>query len=141
MVVGEQEGWAPCSFLERLNGEDEEEEEIITTLGESGSLNVSEYKAKFLHLSLSLPPPLSLSFPPLHMTENVEKYHAVDDYEAEEEDEISFPEGAVVDVLQKRLDGWWLVQYENQTGLAPGTFLRKGPPPVKPDLVNLVNPL
>ena len=57
----------------------------------------------------------------------------MDDYEGEEEDEISFPEGAVVDVLQKRLDGWWVVRYEDQTGLAPGTFLRK----VQTDLVNV----
>ena len=56
----------------------------------------------------------------------------MDDYEGEEDDEISFPEGAVVDVLQKRLDGWWLVRYEDQTGLAPGTFLRKA----QADLVN-----
>ena len=56
----------------------------------------------------------------------------MDDYEGEEDDEISFPEGAVVDVLQKRLDGWWLVKYEDQTGLAPGTFLRKA----QADLVN-----
>ena len=49
----------------------------------------------------------------------------MDDYEADEDDEISFPEGAVVDVMQKRLSGWWLVKYEDQIGLAPGTFLRK----------------
>ena len=70
--------------------------------------------------------------PPFSITDNIEKYYSVDDYEGEEDDEISFPEGAVVDVLQKRLDGWWLVRYEDQTGLAPGTFLRKA----QTDLVN-----
>ena len=59
----------------------------------------------------------------------------MDDYEAVEEDEISFPEGAVVDVIQKRFDGWWVVRYEDKTGLAPGTFLRKA----QPDLVNLLS--
>ena len=63
----------------------------------------------------------------------------MDDYEAVEDDEISFPEGAVVDVMQKRLDGWWLVRYEGQTGLAPGTFLRKGLPPGIADLVSLLS--
>ena len=51
----------------------------------------------------------------------------------ENEDEISFPEGAVIDVMQKRLDGWWLVRYEGQTGLVPATFLKKA----QNDMVNL----
>ena len=59
----------------------------------------------------------------------------MDDYNADEVDEISFPRGKVVDVLQKRLDGWWYVKYNDKTGLAPATFLRKGLPPAKPELV------
>ena len=31
--ISNQEGWAPCSYLERLNWEEEEEEETVTTLG------------------------------------------------------------------------------------------------------------
>ena len=31
MSVGAEEGWAPCSYLERLNGK--EEEETISSLG------------------------------------------------------------------------------------------------------------
>ena len=46
-------------------------------------------------------------------------------YNAEEEDEISFPEGAMMEVLQKSLVGWWLVRYNNTLGLAPATFLQK----------------
>ena len=73
-----------------------------------------------------------------HALTDIEKYYSVDDYEAEEEDEISFPKGAIVDVLQKRLDGWWFVKHEDRTGLAPATFLRKGQPPAKPELVSTV---
>ncbi len=73
-----------------------------------------------------------------HISTDIEKYYSVDDYEAEEEDEISFPKGAIVDVLQKRLDGWWFVKHEDRTGLAPATFLRKGQPPTKPDLVSML---
>ena len=76
---------------------------------------------------------------PLLTHTDIEKYYSVDDYEAEEEDEISFPKGAIVDVLQKRLDGWWFVKHEDKTGLAPATFLRKGQPPMKPDLVRTVD--
>ena len=49
----------------------------------------------------------------------------MDGYTAEEDDEISFSKGLVVDVLQKSLDGWWLVRCEGKTGLAPATFLKK----------------
>ena len=63
----------------------------------------------------------------------------MDDYEAEEDDEISFPKGTIVDVLQKRLDGWWFVKLDEKTGLAPATFLRKGLPPAKPELVREID--
>ena len=49
----------------------------------------------------------------------------VDAYLTEEEDELCFPKGETVDVLQKSLDGWWLIRYNSKTGLAPATFLKK----------------
>lgn len=49
----------------------------------------------------------------------------MDNYQAEEEDEISFKRGATVDVLQKSLDGWWVVKLDKVVGLAPATFLKK----------------
>ena len=49
----------------------------------------------------------------------------MDNYEAEEDDEISFKRGTVVEVLQKSLDGWWMVKINKQVGLAPATFLKK----------------
>ena len=56
---------------------------------------------------------------------DIEKYTTVDAYTAEEEDELSFPKGVMVDVLQKSLDGWWLVKHKGRTGLTPATFLKK----------------
>lgn len=55
----------------------------------------------------------------------MEKYYSVDNYTAEEEDEISFEKGVVVEVLQKSLDGWWVVKLDKVVGLAPATFLKK----------------
>ena len=49
----------------------------------------------------------------------------VDAYTADEDDELSFPKGETVDVLQKSLDGWWLIRHRHKTGLAPATFLKK----------------
>lgn len=41
-----------------------------------------------------------------------EKYIATEDYEAQNEDEIGYERGAVVTVLQKKLDGWWRVSHQ-----------------------------
>lgn len=49
----------------------------------------------------------------------------MDDYKAEEDDEISFSKGLTIDVLQKSLDGWWIVKLGDVVGLAPATFLKK----------------
>jgi len=49
----------------------------------------------------------------------------VDNYQAEEEDEISFKKGAVMEVLKKSFDGWWVVKLDKVIGLAPATFLKK----------------
>ncbi len=39
------------------------------------------------------------------------------------EDEISLNKGIWVNVLQKKADGWWLVQYEKQRGWYPSNYL------------------
>ncbi|CAF1016877.1 unnamed protein product [Rotaria sordida] len=44
-------------------------------------------------------------------------------YDAESEDEISLNKGVWVNVLQKKTDGWWLVQYEKQLGWFPSNYL------------------
>ena len=44
---------------------------------------------------------------------------------AEEDDELSFPKGVTVQVLQKSLDGWWLIKHDGKAALAPATFLVK----------------
>ena len=61
----------------------------------------------------------------LSVSTDVERYLTIEKYTAEEEDEISFPKGVTVDVLQKSLDGWWLIKYNGKAALAPATFLVK----------------
>ena len=75
-----------------------------------------------IHFSPPSPPPPP---PPHTHTTDIEKYLTVEAYVAEEEDELSFPKGVTVDVLQKSLDGWWLVKHEGKAALAPATFLVK----------------
>ena len=40
-----------------------------------------------------------------------ENFIVTEDHDAELEDEISVPEGAVVEVTVKKLSGWWQVRY------------------------------
>ena len=39
-----------------------------------------------------------------------ERYIAARAYSANEPDELGFQKGVVVDVLQKNVDGWWLIR-------------------------------
>jgi hypothetical protein len=52
-----------------------------------------------------------------------EKYVSTGEYLGQDEDEISFPEGVIVTVLHKYMDGWWYVSYNNGKGYAPSSFL------------------
>eukprot|EP00045_Choanoeca_perplexa_P015594 m.198012 g.198012 ORF g.198012 m.198012 type:complete len:768 (-) comp17035_c0_seq1:2262-4565(-) len=54
-----------------------------------------------------------------------EKYITSASYKATNSDEIGFEKGVVVRVLEKKLDGWWRVEYQNKQGWAPGTYLQR----------------
>ena len=40
-----------------------------------------------------------------------EKFVTIQEYQAQNRDEISFEKGVVVEVVQKNLEGWWVVRY------------------------------
>lgn len=54
-----------------------------------------------------------------------EKYISTENYTPQNADEIALEKGAVVDVLEKNLDGWWFVRSNGQEGIAPSTYLIK----------------
>lgn len=39
-----------------------------------------------------------------------EKYVAVQSYTSQGKDEIAFEKGAIVEVIQKNLEGWWFIR-------------------------------
>lgn len=45
----------------------------------------------------------------LYLTE--EKYTVIYPYTARDEDEMNLDKGAVVEVIQKNLEGWWKIRY------------------------------
>ncbi|EDQ92597.1 uncharacterized protein MONBRDRAFT_17272 [Monosiga brevicollis MX1] len=54
-----------------------------------------------------------------------EKYITTAAYAASSDDEIGYEKGVVVRVLEKKLDGWWQVEYQGKVGWTPGTFLKR----------------
>ncbi|XP_029439210.1 SH3 and PX domain-containing protein 2B isoform X2 [Rhinatrema bivittatum] len=54
-----------------------------------------------------------------------EKYGVIYPYAARDQDEISLEKGAVVEVIQKNLEGWWKIRYQGQEGWAPASYLKK----------------
>lgn len=58
--------------------------------------------------------------PPLY---NYEQYLAVEDYSALLPDEVTMQRGAIVNVMHKLLDGWWIVHLNGQVGYVPATYL------------------
>ncbi|XP_053154979.1 SH3 and PX domain-containing protein 2B isoform X2 [Hemicordylus capensis] len=55
-----------------------------------------------------------------------EKYMVIYPYAARDQDEINLDKGAVVEVMQKNLEGWWKIRYQGQEGWAPASYLKKG---------------
>ncbi|XP_071319435.1 uncharacterized protein [Trachinotus anak] len=51
-------------------------------------------------------------------------YTAVKNYKATKDDEITVSIGAVVEVLQKSDNGWWLIRYNGKAGYIPTMYLQ-----------------
>ncbi|RMZ93806.1 SH3 and PX domain-containing 2B, partial [Brachionus plicatilis] len=47
------------------------------------------------------------------------------DFKADKSDEISLKKGDYIRVLEKRLNGWWMVEYQNKVGFAPAVCINK----------------
>ncbi|XP_029014946.1 NADPH oxidase organizer 1a [Betta splendens] len=52
------------------------------------------------------------------------RYTATKSYKATNDDEINVPVGAVVQVLEKSDNGWWLVSYSGKAGYVPAMYLQ-----------------
>lgn len=54
-----------------------------------------------------------------------EQWKTVSSYDSENDTEVSFREGARVEVIEKDDSGWWLIKVGPKEGWAPSTFLEK----------------
>ena len=44
--------------------------------------------------------------------------------QSEADDELSFPKGAMIKVIRKEDDGWWVGEYKGTKGFFPGNYVR-----------------
>ncbi|XP_004464824.1 SH3 and PX domain-containing protein 2B [Dasypus novemcinctus] len=67
--------------------------------------------------------------------EEEEKYTVIYPYTARDQDEMNLEKGAMVEVIQKNLEGWWKIRHQGKEGWAPASYLKKSsgePLPPKP---------
>ncbi|XP_035652638.1 SH3 and PX domain-containing protein 2A-like isoform X2 [Oncorhynchus keta] len=70
-----------------------------------------------------------------------EKYMTVQPYTSEGKDEIAFEKGVIVEVIQKNLEGWWFIRYQDKEGWAPASYLKKVMEDFSPRSCNKKTPL
>lgn len=72
-----------------------------------------------------MPSETAPSPPPSPLNPSAENHITTNAHVAQGPDEVSFEKGVVVKVLEKRLDGWWQVDYGGKVGFAPAIFLQR----------------
>lgn len=104
-------GWAPASYLVLRDGDDiEEEEEENEALIQQDRGTVTDNNTVYCVLC---DPPVGA------------RYISTLSYKESRDDEISFSTGAIVRVIKKYIDGWWLVKYNGREGFVPGSYFKR----------------
>uniref|UniRef100_A0A3Q2NQX0 SH3 and PX domain-containing protein 2A n=1 Tax=Fundulus heteroclitus TaxID=8078 RepID=A0A3Q2NQX0_FUNHE len=120
--TAEEQGWVPATYLNSHNGTRDDLE-----LGASKAGEVTKrHKAHLKRLDRRW----TLGGVISRQQSREEKYITVQPYSSEGKDEIAFEKGVIVEVLQKNLEGWWFIRYQDKEGWAPASYLKK----VKDDL-------
>ncbi|XP_061915189.1 SH3 and PX domain-containing protein 2A-like isoform X1 [Entelurus aequoreus] len=115
--TAEEQGWVPATYLNSHSGTRDDIE-----LGASKSGQVTKrHKAhlKRLDRRWTLGGVISRQQSP------EETYITVQPYTSQGKDEIAFEKGVTVEVIQKNLEGWWFIRYQDKEGWAPASYLKK----------------
>ncbi|KAM9726672.1 SH3 and PX domain-containing protein 2A-like isoform 2-T2 [Menidia menidia] len=70
-----------------------------------------------------------------------EKYITVQPYSSQGKDEIAFEKGVIVEVIQKNLEGWWFIRYQDKEGWAPASYLKKAKEDFSPRKKTVTGPV
>ncbi|XP_030012300.1 SH3 and PX domain-containing protein 2A isoform X2 [Sphaeramia orbicularis] len=115
--TAEEQGWVPATYLNSHSGTRDDLE-----LGASKSGEVTKrHKAHLKRLDRRW----TLGGVISRQQSREEKYITVQSYTGEGKDEIAFEKGVIVEVIQKNLEGWWFIRYQDKEGWAPASYLKK----------------
>ncbi|XP_055018390.1 SH3 and PX domain-containing protein 2A isoform X1 [Boleophthalmus pectinirostris] len=115
--TAEEQGWVPATYLNSHSGTRDDLE-----LGASKSGEVPKrHKAHLKRLDRRW----TLGGVISRQQSREEKYVTVQAYSSQGKDEIAFEKGVIVEVIQKNLEGWWFIRYQDKEGWAPASYLKK----------------
>ncbi|XP_062286641.1 SH3 and PX domain-containing protein 2A isoform X2 [Scomber scombrus] len=115
--TAEEQGWVPATYLNTHSGTRDDLE-----LGASKAGEVTKrHKAHLKRLDRRW----TLGGVISRQQSREEKYVTVQPYTSQGKDEIAFEKGVIVEVIQKNLEGWWFIRYQDKEGWAPASYLKK----------------
>ncbi|KAF6736959.1 SH3 and PX domain-containing protein 2A [Oryzias melastigma] len=115
--TAEEQGWVPATYLNSHSGTRDDLE-----LGASKTGEVTKrHKAHLKRLDRRW----TLGGIISRQQSREEKYITLQPYSSQGKDEIAFEKGEIVEVIQKNLEGWWFIRYQDKEGWAPASYLKK----------------
>uniref|UniRef100_A0A674CLH8 SH3 and PX domain-containing protein 2A n=1 Tax=Salmo trutta TaxID=8032 RepID=A0A674CLH8_SALTR len=131
--TAEEQGWVPATYLNTHSNTRDDLE-----LGASKSREVTKHRKAHLK---RLDRRWTLGGMVSRQQSREEKYMTVQPYTSEGKDEIAFEKGVIVEVIQKNLEGWWFIRYQDKEGWAPASYLKKVMEDFSPRSSNKKTPL
>ncbi|XP_067466414.1 SH3 and PX domain-containing protein 2A isoform X1 [Thunnus thynnus] len=115
--TAEEQGWVPATYLNSHSGTRDDLELGASKVGEV----TKRHKAHLKRLDRRW----TLGGVISRQQSREEKYMTVQPYTSQGKDEIAFEKGVIVEVIQKNLEGWWFIRYQDKEGWAPASYLKK----------------
>ncbi|CAL8361740.1 unnamed protein product, partial [Boreogadus saida] len=115
--TAEEQGWVPATYLNSHSGTRDDLDLGASKAGEVTKRRKSHLKR--LDRRWTLGGVIS------RQQSREESYVTVQPYTSEGKDEIAFEKGVIVEVIQKNLEGWWFIRYQDKEGWAPASYLKK----------------
>ncbi|XP_046523535.1 SH3 and PX domain-containing protein 2B isoform X1 [Equus quagga] len=112
--TAEEQGWVPATCLEGQDGVQDE-------------FSLQPEEVSWRYWSLPRPVGRRRTLGDLYAVSwrQEEKYTVIYPYTARDQDEMNLERGAMVEVIQKNLEGWWKIRYQGKEGWAPASYLKK----------------
>ncbi|XP_019951803.2 SH3 and PX domain-containing protein 2A isoform X1 [Paralichthys olivaceus] len=131
--TAEEQGWVPATYLNSHSGTRDDLE-----LGASKAGEVTKrHKAHLKRLDRRW----TLGGVISRQQSREEKYLTVQPYSSQGKDEIAFEKGVIVEVIQKNLEGWWFIRYQDKEGWAPASYLKKAKDDFSPRKKTVTGPV